>query len=140
MSETERPRRLPSVWAVLAGLLVVIVVTTVTDALMHATGVFPPFGQPMADALFLLAAAYRVLYGVAGGYVAARLAPRGPVRHAVAVGVIGSLLGAVGAAATWNSGPAFGPKWYSLAVIAIGVPSAWAGGILRAWQLRRARG
>jgi hypothetical protein len=140
MSETERPRRLQSVWAVLAGLLAVIFVTTVTDAALHATGVFPPFGQPMADALFMLATAYRVVYGVAGGYVAARLAPHGPVRHAVAVGVIGSLLGAAGAVATWERGPAFGPKWYSLAVIAIAVPSAWVGGILRAWQLRRARG
>jgi hypothetical protein len=55
---------------------------------LHATGVFPPFGQPMADALFLLATAYRIVYGVAGCYLTARLAPDRPMRHALALGVV----------------------------------------------------
>ena len=61
------------------------------------------------------------------------------MKHAAVVGVNGLLLSAVGAAVTWNRGPAFGPQWYPLAVIAIAVPSAWAGGVLRARQLRRVR-
>ena len=44
-----------SIWAVFAGLLVIIVVTTLVDIVLHATGVFPPMGQPIGDALALLA-------------------------------------------------------------------------------------
>jgi len=50
MSETRQPRRaLRSIGAVLAGLFVIIIVTTATDLVMHATGVFPPAGEPMAS-------------------------------------------------------------------------------------------
>lgn len=109
-SET-RPRRrvLRSIGAVPAGVLVVVVLSTVTDLILHATGVFPPAGQPMSNALFLLATAYRLVYAAAGGYVAARLAPDRPMAHALALGVVGLVLSTAGAAATWNEGPAFGP-------------------------------
>lgn len=126
-------RVLQSISAVLAGLLVIVIVTHITDAVLHATGVFPPFGQPMPDALFLLATAYRIVYGAAGGYIAARLAPSRPVSHAVALGIIGAFLSIAGAAATWKGGAEYGPKWYSLALIAVAIPSAWAGGKLCAF-------
>ena len=82
-------------------------------------GVLPPFGQPLSDGLCLLATAYRILFGVAGSYIAARLAPGRPMPHALAVGVAGLVLSIAGAVATWKRGPAFGPKWYPLALIAI---------------------
>ncbi len=102
--------------------------------MLHATGVFPPFGEPMSDALFLLALAYRVVYGVATSWLVARLAPDRPMRHALAFGIVGIVFGAVGVMATWGRGPEFGPKWYALAVIAIAIPCAWAGGSLRELQ------
>ncbi|MGH7549116.1 MAG: hypothetical protein ACREMM_13245 [Gemmatimonadales bacterium] len=117
--------------AVLAGVLVVVIPSVGTDAVLHATGVYPPSGQPMDDALFLLATAYRLVYGVAGGYIAARLAPDRPVSHALALGVVGLVLSTAGALATWNRGPEFGPKWYPLALIVTAIPCAWAGGKLR---------
>jgi len=40
----------------------------------------------------------------------------------------------VGAVATWNMG--FGPHWYPLAVAAISVPCAWAGGKFREMRLQ----
>ena len=128
-----KPQRsiLRSVGAVLAGLLFVIIITTATDALMHATGIFPPWGQPMSDSLFLLAFAYRIVYGIAGGYLTARLAPDKPVKHALVLGVIGFVLSLAGAAATWNRGPEFGPKWYPLALIVTAIPTAWLGGKLK---------
>lgn len=129
-------RVLRSIGALLAGFLAVIVLSLGTDAALHATGVFPPWGQPMADSLFLLATAYRSVYGVAGSYIAARLAPDRPMAHAMALGVVGLALSIVGAVATWNRGPAFGPKWYPLALIATALPCAWAGGRLRAVQSR----
>jgi hypothetical protein len=136
MSETNNPRRaLRSVGAVVAALLAVFVVTTAVDVVLHATGVFPPWGERMGDGAFLLATAYRVVLGVGGGWVAARLAPDRPVGHALALGVVGLLLSTVGAVATWNR-PELGPRWYPLAVVAMAIPCAWAGGELRRAQLR----
>jgi hypothetical protein len=136
-----RPRRLwRSVGAVVAGLLAIVVLSTATDMVLHATGVFPPLGRPMSDALFLLATAYRIVYGVAGCYTAARLAPDRPMQHALVLGVVGLVVSIAGAVATWNRGPAFGPKWYPLAVIAIALPCAWVGGRLRLMQLRARAG
>ena len=129
-------RWLRSVGAVFAGLVALFAVTTATDVVLHATGVFPPWGQPMSDGLFLLATAYRIVYGVAGCYLAARLAPDRPMQHALALGIVGVLLSTAGAVATWSKGPEFGPKWYALAVVAIALPCAWAGGALRGMQLR----
>ena len=137
MSEMHRPRRvLRRIGAVLAGLLAVVFLSIGTDMALHATGVFPPLGQPMGDALFLLATAYRIVYGIAGSYIAARLAPDRPMQHALALGVVGLALSTVGAVATWNRGPAFGPHWYPLALIAIAMPCSWAGGRLLGVPLR----
>ncbi len=120
--------------AVFAGLLTIVILSTAMDAVLHATGVYPPFPQRMADELFLLATAYRVVYGIAAGYVTARLAPDQPMRHALALGGIGVVLSTAGAAAAarWE----LGPGWYSLAIIAIALPCSWAGARLRAAQLR----
>ena len=127
LTETRRPRRtLRQIGAVLAGLLAIFAITTVTDIVLHATGIFPPWGQPMSSALFLVALAYRIVYGVLGCYIAARLAPDHPMRHAVALGVVGVVLSTAGAVAMWEAGPA----WYSLAVIGIALPCAWVGGKL----------
>ena len=131
VSETKSPRRiLRRVVAVLAGLFFVIIITTATDALMHATGIFPPLGQPMADSLFVLALAYRIIYSIVGGYITARLAPDQPVKHALVLGAIGFVLGLAGTVATWNRGPEFGPKWYPLLIMLTAIPSVWFGGKL----------
>jgi hypothetical protein len=45
---------------------VVAVLSTAMDAVMHATSVFPPMGEPMSDSRFLLATAYRVVFAVLG--------------------------------------------------------------------------
>lgn len=135
---TAPPRRvLRSVGAVLTGTVVIVLATTGTDMVFHATSVFPPFGQSMSDGLFWLATAYRVVYDVAGCYITARVAPSRPMLHALAVGVIGVIVTTVGAAVTWNRGPAFGPHWYPLVLIATAMPCAWLGGKLRVAQLSR---
>jgi drug/metabolite transporter (DMT)-like permease len=137
MSETLRPRRiLRRIGAVLAGALAIIVLSIGTDVVLNGTGVFPALGQPMGDALLLLATAYRTVYGVAGSYIAARLAPDRPMMHALALGVVGLAVSIVGAVVTWNKGPAHGHAWYPLALVALAMPPAWAGGRLREMQLR----
>jgi len=129
-------RRFRGTAAILAGLAANVVLALGTDQILHTTGVYPPWGQPMADSLFGVATAYRVLFGVLGCYLAARLAPDRPMWHAMAVGVIGVVVSTAGLVATWNAGPAFGPRWYAIALVLVSIPCAWAGGKLRERQLR----
>lgn len=135
MSESYSPPRfVRSIGAVLAGVLSVVVLSISTDMTMHASGVFPPWGEPMSDALFVFATIYRSFYAFVGGYLAARLAPDRPVLHALALGAVGLALGTVGALATWNAGPEFGPKWYPIAIVVTAIPCAWVGGKLVTMQ------
>ncbi len=139
MSETNPPRRTGrSIGAVLAGMLAGIVLTLGTDIVLHAIGVFPPWGQSVVgfEGPLLLATVYRTVYGVVGSYIIARLAPDRPMQHALVGGVVGLAVSIVGAAVTWNKGPAFGHHWYPLALIVLAMPQAWAGGKLRVMQLR----
>ena len=140
---TTKPSRrvLRRIGAVFAGLLTVVILDLGIDVVMHKTGIYPPWFQPMRTSLWLLAIAYRTMDGIIGGYVVARLAPDRPVTHALALGVIGLVMSTAGVVGTWSKGPEFGPKWYPLALVVIALPCAWIGGKLRARQLRaRANG
>jgi hypothetical protein len=119
-----------SVLAVFAGLLTIAVLDNAIDFVFHSTGVYPPVGMTMADSLFLLAVAYRTLDGILGCYLAGRLAPRNPMRHALILGGIGIVLSSLGVLATMNGGPEFGPMWYPLVLVAITPIVAWVGGSL----------
>jgi hypothetical protein len=142
MTEMQAPRRLGrSVGAVLAGIVVGVILTIGTDVVLHAIGIFPPWGQSMAgfDGALLIATVYRTVYGVVASYITARLAPDRPMVHALAGGVVGLAVSILGAVLTWNKGPAFGPHWYPLALVVLAMPQAWAGGTLRVMQLRARR-
>jgi len=122
-----RPFR--STAAVLAGFLLVVILSLATDQALHVLQVYPPWGEPMWDPrLNLLALAYRTIYTIASGYVTASLAPNRPMRHVMVVGVIGTIAGTAGLVATWNLG--FGPRWYPLALAISGFPCVWLGGAL----------
>ena len=139
MSDSNPPRRIGrSVAAVLVGVVVGIVITLGTDIVLHEIGVFPPWGESMVgfDGALGLATVYRTIYGIAASYLIARLAPDRPMQHALVGGFLGLVASIVGAAVTWNKGPAFGPHWYPLALIVLAMPQAWAGGQLRVMQLR----
>jgi len=142
LSDTEQPSRvLRSIVAVLAGMIVGIALTLGTDELLHLTHVFPPWGASMVgfDGALLLATVYRTIYGIAASYITARLAPGRPMLHAMVGGTLGLVASIVGAVATWNKGPAFGPHWYPLALVVLALPSAWAGGKLRLMQMSAAQ-
>ena len=125
--------------AVFAGLLFIVALSILTDVVMHATGVYPPWFQYMPDSLFLLATAYRIIYSILGSYLTARLAPHRPMLHALILGVIGVLSSVAGALSTWNKGPEFGPKWYPITLIVMAIPLAWVGGKIRVKQLEASR-
>jgi hypothetical protein len=122
---------------VLLGFIAVIVLSLGTDQLLHVLAVYPPWGQPMYDpGLLLLALAYRIVYAVVGSYIAARLAPRHPLRHALVLGVIGFVLSLAGAIVTMPMN--LGPNWYPIALVVTALPCAWLGGVLqRRWHAER---
>jgi uncharacterized membrane protein HdeD (DUF308 family) len=117
-----------SIAAVIAGVLLSALPAVATDLLMRAIGQLPALDERPADGPLLFATIYRTIYSIAGSYVTARLAPKRPMTHAMILGALGLLVTTAGAIATWNAGPAFEPKWYPLALIALALPSAWIGG------------
>jgi len=136
MSETNPPRpKGRGTLAIVAGALAAIVLSIGTDAVLHAIGLYPPLGRPMSDPLLLLATAYRAVYGIAGSYIAARLAPDRPMWHALVLGAIGCAVSLLGAVVTWNKTEVFGPHWYPVALVVLAMPQAWVGGKLREMQL-----
>ena len=135
MSETRPPRRVGrSIGALLAGFVAVVVLSLGTDTGFRLIGIFPQSGQAMTGALFLLATAYRSVYGVVGSYITARLAPYRPMLHALVGGGVGLVLSTVGVVVAWNK-PDLGPHWYPLALVALAMPQSWVGGKLREMQL-----
>jgi hypothetical protein len=140
MSEPKSPRSIGrSIVALLAGMFAGILLSLGTDVVLHAVHVFPPWGASMIgyDKALLLATIYRTIYGVLGSYIAARLAPNRPMLHAMILGFLGFAVSLLGAAVTWNKGPAFGPHWYPVALVVLALPTAWAGGKIRLAQLGR---
>jgi hypothetical protein len=115
-----------SIWAVFAGILFVIIVTTIVDLCVHAAGIYGPKGTPLNNGTATLALAYRIVISIVGAYITAALAPQNPMKHVLILGVIGTLLGAVGAALTWNLG--LGPHWYTALVAILAIPQSWVGG------------
>jgi len=135
MNGSRPPRSIGrSVAAIVIGAVVTIAVTIATDIILRATKVFPPLGQPPSDGALALATAYRTLYGIAGSYLTARLAPSQPLLHALIGGAFGFLASIAGAVATWNAVAAYGPHWYPVALIVLALPQSCLGGWLRERQ------
>ncbi|HKV82526.1 MAG TPA: hypothetical protein VJP02_30540 [Candidatus Sulfotelmatobacter sp.] len=134
--DNSAPRRVGrSIWAIVAGFLAVVILSTATDIVLHQLGIYPPLGQRMADRLFVWATVYRTIYGIFGSYLTARLAPSRPMWHALLGAGIGMLIGTAGAIATWNKD--LGPHWYPVALVVEGIPCAWIGAKLHGFQARR---
>ncbi len=127
---SQPPRRLGrSIAAVFLGFLTVVVLSLGTDQLLHVINVYPPWGQPMWEpGLNLLALAYRCVYTVLGGWVAACVAPHAPMKHVWILGIIGLVLGTLGVVGTWNLN--LGPRWYPVAIAITGLPLTLLGGVL----------
>jgi hypothetical protein len=136
MNEPRSPRRVfQRIGALLAGILANIIPAIATDMSLAAAGIFPPLSEPgnFTTPLCLLATAYRSVYGIAGGYITALLAPDHPMGHALTLGALGMAACIAGAVGMWGIGPA----WYPVALVALAMPYAWAGGRLRVMQLSR---
>jgi hypothetical protein len=139
--ESKRPRPtrkiLRRVGAVVGGMVVIVILDTGLDIILHATGIYPPWFQPMRTSLWLLAIGYRSIDSILGCYITATIAPDRPIAHALVLGIVGVVLSSIGTIATWSKGPEFGPKWYPITLVIIALPCALIGGILRQRQVAR---
>ncbi len=119
---------LKSIGAGLAGIFVGAILATVTDMVLEKTGVLPSDNLYVAAWLIWVVLAYRTIYTILGCYVTAKLAPKNPMAHAVAVGLLGVVAAAAGAYATRNMN--LGPQWYAWTLAAITIPTGFIGGWL----------
>jgi hypothetical protein len=125
-----------SIVAIGAGFLFIGALAFGTGAALHAAGIVPAPGEPMTDlGDVLLETAYVAVLAIAGCWLAARLAPDRPMRHALILGLLGLAFNVMGAAATWGQRPI----WAVALNLALVMPYAWIGGRLRELQLERAR-
>ena len=129
-----------SVLAILAGLVTLTALSfgieAVADPLMirlfaESLPTRSALSHSLPATVFMFA--YGALSVAAGGYVAARLARRAPLRHAVMLGIVQSALTLLAMAAMWSHAPAL--NWIVSFVMAF--PAALAGGWLFDRQARR---
>ena len=118
-----------SIWAVAAGFLTVVILSTGTDFVLESLGIFPPASDPglFITWMLLVALAYRCVYTVAGGYVTASLAPEKPMRLVIILAVIGLAGGAAGVIVGWN----MSHHWYPISIFLSAFPCTWLGGKLK---------
>jgi hypothetical protein len=131
MTGAAPPHRRPgrSAAALLAAFFATVFLSLGTDQVLHVLQVYPPWGEPMHEpGLNLLALSYRLVFGVLGGYIAARLAPDRPMRHALILGAVGTVLSLLGVVAA--STRDLGPMWYPISLVVTALPCSWLGGTL----------
>ena len=117
-----------SIWAVVAGAIVGIILSLVTDAALERTGILPQGNLYVASWLISMVIFYRTVYGSLAAYVTAKLAPQKPLKHALIGGAVALFVNIAGTIATWNMN--LGPHWYSVTLAILAVPTAWLGGSL----------
>ena len=116
---------LKSIGAVVAGVIVIVVLSVVTDMLLEKIGFFPSPSQGLFDTnLLVIALLYRTAYAAAGGYVSARLAPSKPLKHVKALLIIGTFFGILGVIGGWN----LSQHWYPISLVITSAVAVWFGG------------
>lgn len=117
---------LKSIGAILAGFVLVVIISILTDIILMQTGLMklPLDLNPVW--FIILVVFYRSLYATIGSYLTAKLSPDNPMRHAMIGGIIGFAVAIIGAIAEWDKPP----HWYPISLIITALPSAWLGGQL----------
>src|SRR5438105_3862785 len=118
---------LKSIGTVLTGIIVIAVLSIVTDIVVVKTGFFPPSNTPL---MLFSALVYRSVYAVIGGYVVATLAPDKAMRHVIILATVGTVLGILGMIANWSK-TSPGNEWYPIALVPASFIGVWLGGKLK---------
>lgn len=117
-----------SIGAVFAGIIVIVLLSVVTDMILEKIGVFPSPDQGLFITWMLVVAlTYRTIYAVIGGYFTAALSPDKPMKHVMILNGIGVVMGSLGVIAGWN----LSQHWYPISLVITSVVAVWAGGKLR---------
>ena len=120
---------LKGIGAILAGIIFIVVSHTGTDFVLEKLGIFTPPSEGFHTTWMVVTATiYRSLYTVVGGYITAALAPEPRMRYVMILGIIGLVMGALGAIATIPLKIA--PAWYPIALAVTALPCVWLGGLL----------
>ena len=90
-----------SIAVIAAALVANAALALAVDQLLHVLRFYPPWGEPMRDALpNAVALGYRLAFGVLAGAMVAHLAPPAPTRHAAILGAVATAPSVASAVAT----------------------------------------
>ena len=121
---------LRGIGAILAGVIFIVVTHSLTDLVLEKLGIFTPPSQGLHITWMVVTATiYRSIFTVGGGYVTAALAPNPKMRWVIILGIIGTILGAIGAVVTIPM--KLSPAWYPIALVILALPCVWLGGKLK---------
>lgn len=113
-------RNLKSIWAVVAGVFVIVLLSIGTDVALNSL----VYGY---TEILIIPLIYRTIYAVIGGYVCAMLAPQNPKKHVLILNIIGAILGTLGAIGNWG----LGNHWYPISLVITSVIGVWFGGVVQ---------
>jgi len=124
-----------SVLAIVAGFLFIGLLAFATDGVAHTLrpDIFGPNSSTSNVPYLVIAIIYVGVYATVGCWLAAVIAGRWPMRHALILGVLGLVFNLVAVPGMWR----LFPHWYTVVSLILVMPFAWLGGRLREWQLER---
>lgn len=114
-----------SIGACVLGIVVTVILSTATDKILEAKEILPYGNLWVSASLIWFVIFYRTVYNIIGGYIVARFAPNRPMRHALIVGGLGTIVSIIGAIVAKNMN--LGPEWYCWVLVALALPSTWIG-------------
>jgi hypothetical protein len=125
-----------SILAVVAGFLVTGILIFATTAGVVATnpGAFDARSVPTTTGMLVAMHLYVAVYALLGCWVAARLAPSHPMRHAMIVAVLGVIVNAANPS-IWSTYP----LWSNIVSVGSPLLLGWLAGTIRERQLASAR-
>lgn len=128
------PAILRSILAIVAGFVVTVSLSLGADAALCAAfpHSFDSAGISRQPGRLAIPLVYTAVSAALGSYVAALLAGRRPLLHAMILGGLGFALAIPTAVLYWHAQPA----WYHVCALAFVLPAAWLGGRLRAGPVR----
>jgi len=122
-----------SIVAVVTGFLLIAALSLGTDYAIRAAMpfLFDGDGRTTSVTVLVLTIGYVGLYATIGCYLAARMAPREPMRHALVLGVLGLGFNMIGTWFAWSTAPV----WYHAVSLALVMVWAWTGGRMRVQEV-----
>lgn len=117
---------------IVAGFLVVLVLSVGADMVVETLGILPPANRPelYSPLHLVIPLVYRSAFTIIGGYVTAWLSTSKPMRNVIILAVVGTVFGALGTFANWDKAEASG-VWYPIALLLASPLCVWLGGWLK---------